>query len=530
MEPSADSPQEPQRLQKIIAAAGIASRRRAEEIIASGRVMVDGKVVTTPGTMANPYTQRITVDDRQIDTTGTRRYYVALHKPVGYVSTVADRHAEKKVTDLVRIPGVRLVPAGRLDADSEGLILLSNDGDFIYRVTHPSQSLGKLYQATVKGKPTEEAIKTLSKGLSIGEGEVTAPAQAQLIGRGQESGSWIVELTLGEGRNRQVRRMLDTVGHPVIKLVRLRIGPVRLSGLEPGMWRELTADEVRRITTGDKSGEAQGLSAGNGGKRPMTSRPKTALPPQRPGSRPPQRLSGGPSGPSRPSGPPPRTYAPRPSGTDRPQTGFRPQGPPSQGGRPGPSGGGARPYSDRPQSDRRGNDRPYSDRPRSDGPADMPNRNRPHGGDGGAPRPGSDSRPPRPSGDRPYSKPSGDRPYSGGPSGGRPSGDRPYSRPSGDRPSSGDRPPYRPAGDRPSGGGDRPYNRPSSGGAGGDRPQQRGNDARGGSREGARPYYTGPKSGGQGQGPARPQGPRPPRPNNPNPNAGRPPYKNGGGR
>jgi pseudouridine synthase len=333
-QPPSDQPPQQQRLQKIIAAAGIASRRRAEEIIASGRVSIDDKVITTPGTMADPYTQRITVDGRSIDTTGTRRYYVALNKPVGYVSTVADRHAEKKVTDLVRIPGVRLVPAGRLDADSEGLILLSNDGDFIYRVTHPSQSLGKLYQATVKGKPTEETIKTLTKGLAIGEGEVTAPAQAQLIGRGQEGGSWVVELTLGEGRNRQVRRMLDTVGHPVIRLVRLRIGPVRLSGLEPGMWRELTADEVRRILTGDKSGEAQGLSAGNGGRRPMAPR-GNYLPPQRPGSRPPQRPSSSGPPPQRPLNGPPRSFAPRPGASDRPRPQGRPgQGPP-QGGRPG---------------------------------------------------------------------------------------------------------------------------------------------------------------------------------------------------
>jgi pseudouridine synthase len=449
--------------------------------------------------MANPYTQRVTVDGRQIDTTGTRRYYVALHKPVGYVSTVADRHAEKKVTDLVHIPGARLVPAGRLDADSEGLILLSNDGDFIYRVTHPSQSLGKLYQATVKGKPSDEAIKTLTKGLAIGEGEVTAPAQAQLIGRGQEGGTWIVELTLGEGRNRQVRRMLDTVGHPVIRLVRLRVGPVRLGILEPGKWRELTADEVRRILTGDKSGEADGLSAGNGGKRPAP-RKNNALPPQRPGSRPPQRPSMGQS-PRTMNSAPPRSYAPRPpSGTDRPQ----------QMGRPGQGQGGAR---------------PYNDRPRTEGPPSRPYQARPHGGEPEVSRPDSersDSRPPRPGGGRPYNRPSGDRPYSGGQSGGRPSGDRPSG---GDRPYN--RPPGgRPTGGRPTGGGDRPYNnnRPS----GGDRPQPRGNDAQGGGRERARPYYTGPKS--TGQGPARPQGPRPPRPNNPNPNPGRPSYKNGGGR
>ncbi|GAB4452974.1 MAG: pseudouridine synthase [Armatimonadaceae bacterium] len=239
-----------QRLQKAIAAAGIASRRRAEELIAAGRVQVNGETVREMGTMVDPETQTITVDGTEITAKVTRRY-IALHKPVGYVSTVSDPYAPQKVTDLVEIPGVRLVPAGRLDADSEGLMLLSNDGDFIYRVTHPSQSLGKTYLATVEGKPSVEAIRRLTKGLLLpGEQRPTAPAGARLVGDGPEPHTSVVELTLHEGRNRQVRRMLYQVGHPVLRLVRVQVGPVVLGNLKPGKWRDLTPDEVTKIRRG----------------------------------------------------------------------------------------------------------------------------------------------------------------------------------------------------------------------------------------------------------------------------------------
>jgi len=239
-----------QRLQKALAAAGVASRRHAEALIAAGRVRVDGTVVTTPGTLVDPETQEVAVDGAAV-AAQTKRYYVALHKPIGYVSTVADRHAPKKVTELVKIPGARLVPAGRLDADSEGLLLLSNDGDFIYRVTHPSQSLSKTYHATVQGTPTAETIRKLGRGLMLpGEERATAPAGARRLGRGPELGTSVIELVLHEGRNRQVRRMLERVGHPVLRLVRVRVGPVALGDLAPGAWRELTSREVRLIQKG----------------------------------------------------------------------------------------------------------------------------------------------------------------------------------------------------------------------------------------------------------------------------------------
>jgi pseudouridine synthase len=259
-----------QRLQKALAAAGVASRRHAEEFIAAGRVRVDGKVVTTPGTLVDPDTQTIEVDGKPV-AKAEKQYYIALHKPVGYVSTVSDRHAKQKVTDLVSIPGARLVPAGRLDADSEGLLLLSNDGDFVYKVTHPSQSLGKTYHATVEGRPHDTVITKLSRGLLLpGEDRETAPAMVRRLGRGPQPDTTIVELTLHEGRNRQVRRMLERVGHPVIRLVRIRVGPVELGALEAGAWRELTPREVRAILTGQTAAGKSKSGAGGktAGKKP----------------------------------------------------------------------------------------------------------------------------------------------------------------------------------------------------------------------------------------------------------------------
>jgi len=196
----------------------------------------------------DPKTDKIHVDGKPLPEP-QKRHYIALHKPVGYVSTVSDPHAEHKVTDLVDLPGVALKPAGRLDADSEGLILLSDDGDFIYKVTHPSQSLGKVYVVTVKGSPAPEVYEKLAKGLML-PGEARATAQARVVRIGKERGTTHMEMTLHEGRKRQIRRMLDTVGHPVIRLLRVEIGPVKLGRLAPGEWRELNERELQTILTG----------------------------------------------------------------------------------------------------------------------------------------------------------------------------------------------------------------------------------------------------------------------------------------
>ena len=388
---------------------------------------VDGKTVTTPGTMVDDETQEITVDGSPI--AAEKHWYVALHKPVGYVSTVSDKHAPRKVTDLVHLPGrPRLVPAGRLDADSEGLLLLSNDGDFVYKVTHPSQSLGKTYQATVRGTPSDEAIRTLSKGLMLpGDDRATAPAQARKIGKGEDSGTFIVELVLGEGRNRQVRRMLDTVGHRVLRLVRTRIGPIWLGDLPVGEWRELTPGEVRLIQEGYKGSQAGAKTVSGRPVRPSFDNDRPARPAYgtaRPGgsdSRPPRPggFRGGNSRP-RPAGDGERSNRPRDYGQkeNRPLSPNRSQGGDRFAGgspRPPQSGGSNyrpqtnRPFSENsdrrpaPHGDNRNNNRDNGDRPSyrpNGGPGSRPQKDvntyetrdsrRPR------PRPGQDNRKPAP--------------------------------------------------------------------------------------------------------------------------------------
>mgnify|MGYP001552563095 CR=1 FL=1 len=239
------------RLQKALADAGVAARRKAETLIAEGRVSVNGKTVTTPGVKVDPLTDDIRVNGTPLPKP-SRRWYIALNKPVGVVSTVADKHAEQTVVQLVDIPGVRLVPAGRLDADSEGLILLSDDGAFVQKVTHPSKSLGKKYLVVVRGTPSPEAIGRLERGLLLdGETRKTAPARVTLLPRLHHlepgKGTRTLEFILSEGRNRQIRRMMETVGHDVLRLVRIEVGPVALGKLPPGEWRELTPAEVAII-------------------------------------------------------------------------------------------------------------------------------------------------------------------------------------------------------------------------------------------------------------------------------------------
>jgi 23S rRNA pseudouridine2605 synthase len=242
------------RLQKALADAGVAARRKAEVLIAEGRVSVNGKTVVTPGVKVDPATDDIKVNGTPLPKP-TRRWYIALHKPVGVVSTVEDRHAAQTVVQLVDIPGVRLVPAGRLDADSEGLILLSDDGAFVQKVTHPTQSLGKKYLVVVRGTPSPDAIDRLSRGLLLeGETRKTAPARVRLLPRLHPlepgKGTRTVEFVLSEGRNRQIRRMLETVGHEVLRLMRVEVGPVVLGNLPVGEWRELTTPEISNILGG----------------------------------------------------------------------------------------------------------------------------------------------------------------------------------------------------------------------------------------------------------------------------------------
>lgn len=227
------------RLQKAIADAGLASRRKAEKLILAGRVAVNGQTVTKLGTKVDPYTDQITVDGRPIPLPQPRMY-VALHKPAGYVSTTQDRHAKRTVLDLVP-GGHRLFPVGRLDMRSEGLMFLTNDGYFAYRVTHPRFQVEKEYHALVKGIPTPHTLEALARGIQI-DGWTTAPARSVIITR-EDGNAWL-SITIVEGRKRQVRRMLEAVGHPVLRLIRVRIGQVQLGSLQPGQYRHLTPEEV----------------------------------------------------------------------------------------------------------------------------------------------------------------------------------------------------------------------------------------------------------------------------------------------
>jgi 23S rRNA pseudouridine2605 synthase len=227
------------RLAKYLAHAGVASRRASENVIAAGRVRVDGATVTDPALDVDD-TTRVEVDGRVLRGAEARVVY-ALHKPLGVVSTARDTHGRATVVSLVPARGLRLYPIGRLDADSSGLILLSNDGELANRLTHPRFEVAKTYLATLaRGPVSEGALRRLREGVALEDG-VTAPARVRR--RGERK----IEITIHEGRKRQVRRMCEAVGHPVSALQRVAFGPLRLGSLAPGEHRRLRAAEVERL-------------------------------------------------------------------------------------------------------------------------------------------------------------------------------------------------------------------------------------------------------------------------------------------
>lgn len=235
-----------ERLQKILAQAGIASRRAAEKLIAEGRVTVNGKTVLEMGTKADLGVDEIRVDGSRIKG-AERKRYILLYKPAGYVTTLKDPQRRRTVLDL--LGGVReyVYPVGRLDYDTEGLLLLTNDGDLAVRLTHPRHGVERTYEARVAGVPDEDAMSRLREGIPL-DGRRTLPAEAKLLNRSPNDREGIVLLTIREGRNRQVRRMLEAVGHPVRALRRTKIGPLGDRRLRPGDWRELTNEEVRALS------------------------------------------------------------------------------------------------------------------------------------------------------------------------------------------------------------------------------------------------------------------------------------------
>ncbi len=229
------------RLNRYLAQAGVASRRAADALIAGGRVTVDGEVVDDLGRRVEPG-QRVAVDGRAVGT-AERSAYLVLHKPAGVVTTMSDPQGRQTVADLVKSP-VRVYPVGRLDAETTGLLLLTNDGDLAHRLSHPSSGVVKTYQATVRGLPSNFELERLRRGIRLEDGP-TAPASVRMLRAGDRQS--VIELSIHEGRNRQVRRMLEAIGHRAVALHRPSYGPVSLGGLAPGQVRPLTRAEVAAL-------------------------------------------------------------------------------------------------------------------------------------------------------------------------------------------------------------------------------------------------------------------------------------------
>ena len=234
------------RLQKLIAGTGLSSRRKAEALIAAGRVMVNGKTVTEFGTKVDPSRDHVKVDGKHLSA-AQPFVYLMLNKPKNVVSTLDDPGGRTTIKDYLRGVSVRVFPVGRLDFDSEGLMLVTNNGDLAQAMLHPRYHVPKTYLIKVKGVLTDEDIRSLERGVRLEDG-MTSPAQVRKV-RKVEANSWL-EITIREGRKHQVKRMLESVGHPVIKLLRIRMGPLSLGDLQPGEFRFLTdreANALRRL-------------------------------------------------------------------------------------------------------------------------------------------------------------------------------------------------------------------------------------------------------------------------------------------
>lgn len=228
------------RLQKYLAECGVASRRKSEEIILSGRVEVDGEIVDTLGTKIDPSINKVTVNGKVISNNQNYRY-ILLHKPEGFITTAKDQFDRPSVIDIVSDCEERIYPVGRLDYDTSGLLLLTNDGDLTFKLTHPKHNVEKTYIARVAGVPDEDAIESLKSGVFI-DGYKTARARVQLIKRYDTNAS--VRISIKEGKNRQVRKMFSAVGHEVLALKRVATGNLFLGELKRGEYRDLTDEEI----------------------------------------------------------------------------------------------------------------------------------------------------------------------------------------------------------------------------------------------------------------------------------------------
>jgi len=259
----------------VLARAGVASRRKSEELIRQGRVAVNGRVVRELGVRVDPAEDVITVDGRRLRLRG-QHTYILLHKPPGVITTVHDPWGRPTVLDLVQVQA-RVYPVGRLDANSEGLVLLTDDGELAYRLAHPRFEHEKEYHVLVTGRPSARALERLRRGVRLEDG-VTAPAQVEVLRRAGRD-TWL-RMILHEGRKRQIRRMAGAVGHPVKRLIRVRIGPLRLGNLAPGEWRHLTSQEVEVLR---EAVEVNRRSAGSQTTR-NAGRKRKPRPPDDPGA------------------------------------------------------------------------------------------------------------------------------------------------------------------------------------------------------------------------------------------------------
>lgn len=238
-----------ERLQKFLARSGIASRRKSEELITSGKIKVNGQVVTELGIKINPEIDIVEYNEKQIKEEN-KKIYILLNKPIGYVTTVKDQFKRDTVMELVKGVKERIVPVGRLDMYTSGALLLSNDGDFINKVTHPKHEIEKTYNATIVGKVTKEDVEKLTKGVEIQddlETYVTKPAKVKILKIDEEKNLSRIQITIHEGKNREVRRMCEAIGKKVIALHRTQIGNIDVKDLQLGKWRYLTEKEIQNL-------------------------------------------------------------------------------------------------------------------------------------------------------------------------------------------------------------------------------------------------------------------------------------------
>lgn len=232
-----------ERLQKIMSELGVASRRKCEEMIAAGKVKVNGRLITEQGYKADKINDIIEVDGKILKGCGDK-LYILLNKPFGYITSTKDQFGRPTVLDLLRDINVRVFPVGRLDYDTEGMIILTNDGSLTYRLTHPKHNVDKTYRALVLGEVNLKDVESISRGIEI-EDYVTAPGKLEIVK--YSKGNSIIDITIHEGKNRQVRKMCSAIGHDVLKLKRIRIGRIGLGSLKTGEWRYLTDSEIEYL-------------------------------------------------------------------------------------------------------------------------------------------------------------------------------------------------------------------------------------------------------------------------------------------